>query len=130
MTPQATTASVVGDLSALAPSFERSLRAADKSAKTIKAYTEAATQLVAFLRERGMPTEVSKIRREHVETSIDDQLARWKPGMANNHYRSLAQLSKWLEEKGEVRTSPMAKMHPPTCTCCDCGEVTLLYTQY
>jgi hypothetical protein len=67
MTPATTSASVVGDLSALVSSFERSLRAAKKGRKTINAYTEVADRLAAFLRERGMPTGVSKIRREHVE---------------------------------------------------------------
>ena len=113
MTTQATSASVVGDLSALVPSFERSLRAVNKSPKTIKAYTEAADQHVAFLRERGMPTQASKVRREHVESYIDDQLTKWKPATANNRYRSLAQLFNWLEGEGEIRTSPMAKMKPP-----------------
>lgn len=112
MTPT-TTASSVGDLATLTPSFERSLRAANKSTKTIVAYTQAADHLLRFLRQSGMPTEVSKIRREHVEAFIIDQLERWKPATANNRYRSLAQLFKWLEEEGEIRTSPMAKMHPP-----------------
>lgn len=104
----------MGDLSALVPSFERWLRAANKYPKTIKGYAEATNQLVVFLRERGMSTEVSKIRREHVESYIDDQLRKWKPATANNRYRSLAALFNWLEEEGEVRTSPMSKMKPPT----------------
>jgi site-specific recombinase XerD len=60
-----------------------------------------------------MPTEVGKIRREHVETYIEDQLARWKPATANNRRRSLAQLFAYLEDHGEILTSPMAKMKPP-----------------
>lgn len=60
-----------------------------------------------------MPTEVGKSRREHVETYIEDQLARWKPTTANNRRRSLAQLFGYLEDQGEIRTPPMAKMKPP-----------------
>ena len=113
MTPQATAASVVGDLGTLVPSFERSLRAGNKSPKTIKLYMQAAYQLVAYLARQGMPTEASRITREHVEAFINDQLERWKPATANNRYRALARLFAYLEEEGEIRSSPMAKMHPP-----------------
>jgi hypothetical protein len=59
----------VGDLATLIPSFERSLGAANKSHKTIAAYGEAANQLLAFLRESGMPTQVTRIGREHLRAS-------------------------------------------------------------
>lgn len=106
-------AASVGDLSTLIPSFERSLRAANKSPKTVKGYAEAAWQLLAFLTQRGMPTAAVKIRREHVEAYLEDVLARWRPATANNRYRALAQLFRWLEEEGEITSSPMAKMKPP-----------------
>ena len=60
----------VGDLATLIPSFHRNLRARNRSPKTIKSYLEAANQLDGFLRDRGMPTEASSIRREHVEAFI------------------------------------------------------------
>lgn len=44
------TADTVGDLASLIPTFERSLRAANKSPKTIQVYAEAARQLLEFLR--------------------------------------------------------------------------------
>jgi len=103
----------VGDLATLVPSSEWSLRAANKSPKTVKGYGEAARQLLAFLGERGMPTEIAKVRREHVEAYIEDVLAHWRPATANNRYRALAQLFRWLEEEGEITSSPMAKMKPP-----------------
>ncbi len=98
MTQQAATR--VGDLSTLIPSFERSLRAANKSPKTLKTYGEATRQLYAFLADHGMPTEVAKITREHVETFLEDLLAKWKPATANNRYRALAQFFKWAVEDG------------------------------
>lgn len=106
--------SSVGDLSVLIPSFERSLRAANKSPKTVKTYGEATRQLLAFLVDHGMATEVAKITREHVETFLEDLLAKWKPATANNRYRALAQFFKWAVEDGELTTSPMARMKPPT----------------
>lgn len=103
----------VGDLRLLIPDFERSLRAGNKSPKTVKIYREAARGLVDFMLANGMPTDAAKVKREHVETYIEDQIARWKPATANQRYRSLAMLWKYLEEEGEIRSSPMAKMKPP-----------------
>jgi site-specific recombinase XerD len=112
--PPQTMKDSVGDLEDLIPSFLRSLRAANKSPKTIKAYREAAVQLLAFLTEHGMPTAVASIRREHVEAYIESVLERWKPATASNRYRALRVLFGWLVEEGEVPDSPMAKMKPPS----------------
>lgn len=57
---------------------------------------------------------MAKITREHVETFLEDLLAKWKPATANNRYRALAQFFKWAVEDGELTTSPMARMKPPT----------------
>lgn len=95
-------------------SFGRHLRAANKSPMTIKSYTEAIRQLDAFLEARGMPRAVANIRREHLETFIEDQLARLRPASAANRYRSLQQFFRWLVDEGELRETPMAKMHPPS----------------
>lgn len=109
----ATSVREVGDLATLIPSFERSLRAANKSPRTVKGYGEAARQLVAFLSDRGMPTAAVKVKREHIEMFMEHLLGRWRPATANNRYRALAQLFRWLEEEGETRQSPMARMSPP-----------------
>jgi site-specific recombinase XerD len=107
------TAQSVGDLRVLIPDFERSLRAANKAPKTIEAYGDAARGFVAFSLAQGMPTEAVKVRREHIEAYLVDQIARWSPSTANQRYRSLTALWKYLEEEGEVPASPMAKMRPP-----------------
>ena len=103
----------VGDLATLIPSFERSLRAANKSPKTVKGYADAARQLAKFLRDQGMPTAAPKVRREHIEAFMEELLAKWQPATANNRYRALAQLFRWLEAEGEIRQSPMTRMSPP-----------------
>ncbi len=107
-----TTASV-GDLAGLIPDFERSLRAANKSPTTLKVYGDAARSLLEFLVAHGLPTNAAKVRREHIETFIEDQLAKWRPATANQRYRSLVQFWKYLEEEGEIRASPMSRMKPP-----------------
>jgi site-specific recombinase XerD len=105
--------SAPGDLSSSAASFARYLRAANIAPATLKTYAEAVRTLSGFLAERGMPTDVAVITREHVEAFITDQLARWRPATAANRYRGLQRFFAWLVEEGEIRVSPMAKMKPP-----------------
>ena len=60
-----------------------------------------------------MPTEVAKINREHVEAFVEQLVATKSPATANNRYRSLTALFKFLVEFGEITASPMANMKPP-----------------
>src|SRR5438067_12155083 len=103
----------IGDIGAMLESFGRHLRAGNKSARTIQSYTESGLQLERFLAERGMPTEVAHIRREHVEAFLEDLLGRHKPATAAVRFRSLQQLFRWLADEGEIQASPMVRMHPP-----------------
>lgn len=94
-------------------SFLRSLRAANRSPRTIQSYAEACDQFFAFLAEQGMPRELAHIKREHVEAFIGDLLARFTPATAANRYAGLRAFWKWAVSEGEVKTSPMAAMTPP-----------------
>ena len=108
VTPQS-----VGEVASLIPSFERSLRANDKSDKTIATYLEAVRQLLTFLRASGMPTAVGNIRRDHIEAFIERLVLTKSPATANNRYRGLRALFNFLVEFGEITASPMARMKPP-----------------
>jgi len=110
---EASTTTTVGDLASLVPSWARSLRAGNRSPKTLTTYVGAANQLIAFLSLRGMPTDAAKVRREHVEAFIEDVLARCRPATASNRYRALARFFIYLVEEGEITESPMARMKPP-----------------
>jgi site-specific recombinase XerD len=110
---ESSTAQRIGDVEAMVTSFRRHLRAENKAEQTIMAYTYAPLQLAEFLRDRGMPTEVANIAREHVEAFLEDLLGRRSAATANNRYRGLAAFFGWLEEEGEVSSSPMARMKPP-----------------
>jgi site-specific recombinase XerD len=102
-----------GSLDRLIPSWERSLRAANRSPKTQRAYGDSARLFAEFLRDRGLPSEVEKLGREHVELFIEDQLSRHRASTASVRYRCLQQLFKWLLDEGEITASPMAHMRPP-----------------
>ena len=100
-------------LAVLSASFKRTLLAENKSPRTVETYGEALRLFGGFLRERGLPTGVPRIKREHVEAFIADLLARWKPATASNRYRALHAFFKWCLEEGELTTSPMANTRPP-----------------
>jgi site-specific recombinase XerD len=91
----------------LACSFERYLRAGNKSPRTIETYLEALGGFAAYLAATsGRPLD--RARREDVEAWIAVLLERWKPSTAHN--RGLHAFYRWLEE--EDLPSPMAKMKP------------------
>ena len=59
-------ASSAGNLPTLNGSFRRTLRAEDKSERTVKSYTEAVRLFADFLAERGHPLAVEAITRDDV----------------------------------------------------------------
>lgn len=94
--------------------FGRSLRAKNRSPKTIRAYTEAVRLFADFLVAQGRPTDPAAVERADVEAFITDQLERWTPSTAATRYRCLQQFWKFLTEAEVIDTSPMAKMAPPS----------------
>ena len=95
----------------LPASFERHLRAENKSARTVETYLEAVLQLEGFLAARG--GDLAAAIREDIEAYLAGLLARWKPATAANRYRALRVFYAWLEEEGEIAADPMAKLKPP-----------------
>ena len=110
---QITGASVGEGLGPFIGLFERHLKAANRSAKTVQVYVESAGQLDRFLAASGMPTSPDGVHREHVEAWIEDLLGRCKPATASVRFRSLQQFFKFLVEEGEIRESPMRNMRVP-----------------
>lgn len=100
-------------LSALVKSFERSLLAENKSPHTVKSYRESLRIFADFLVDRGMPTGLGAISREHVEEFLTDQLRRWKPATAHTRFKGLQVFFRWALEEGEVTVSPMERIKPP-----------------
>ena len=98
------------------PDFSLSMRARNRSPRTIQSYCEAAKLLDTYLTERGMPRNLRNIGREHVEAFIDDQLTRRSHASAAVRFRSLQQFFRWAKEDGQITASPMANMSPPSVT--------------
>lgn len=103
-----------GSVGRLAKSWGLSLRAANKSPRTIEGYQESLRLFDEFLAEKGMPREVAKITREHIEHFQAEQFERGlKPSTVATRYKGLRVFFAWLVDDGELTESPMRKMSPP-----------------
>jgi site-specific recombinase XerD len=94
----------------LARSFERHLRAENKSDRTVETYLETVRLLEAFLAGRGVGVRLAQADRADIEAFLADLLARWKPATAANRYRSLKVFHAWLEDEGEIATDPTGQV--------------------
>jgi len=76
----------LSDVESLTVSFVRDLRVRNLAPNTVRTYRMACEGLARFLRERGMPTTVAAIHREHVESFIEYLLSERSAGTAANRY--------------------------------------------
>lgn len=97
----------------LVSSFERTIRAENKSPHTVDAYLRAVRSFGAFLDTHHLPTAVTAIGREHVESWVTTLLAAHSASTANTRYRGLQQFFKWCLDEDEIDRSPMERMTPP-----------------
>lgn len=100
----------VTDNDALLRSFTRSLRARNRSPKTIRSYLEAAR----LLSEHAHDRELLTLTRGDIEEFLADQLERHRPTTAAVRFRSLQQFYRWAVEEELIEASPMAGLSPPT----------------
>lgn len=94
-------------------SFERSLQAARKAAKTQTTYLDSLDQFVAFLVATGRPTDVAELTRDEIEDFmiyLEDRGR--KPATQSVRYRSLQRFFVWAAEELEI-INPMDKTSPP-----------------
>ena len=93
-------------------SFERHLRAENRSDQTVATYLIALRQAEAFLTTtRG--TTLAAAGRADLEAYLGDLLTRRAPATAATYYKVLKLLYQWLKDEDELPASPMAKMRPP-----------------
>jgi site-specific recombinase XerD len=92
-------------------SFERHLRAENRSDQTVATYLIGLRQAEAFLAARG--TTLAAAGRANLEAYLGDLLTRRAAATAATYYKALKLLYQWLEDEDELPASPMAKMRPP-----------------
>jgi site-specific recombinase XerD len=93
-------------------SFERHLRAENRSDQTVATYLIALRQAETFLAAtRG--TTLAEAGRADLEAYLGDLLTQRAPATAATYYKVLKLLYQWLEDEDELPASPMAKMRPP-----------------
>jgi site-specific recombinase XerD len=101
------------DIAVNLASFRRHIAAENLSEATVYAYCGAVEQFIAFLQEKGMPTDVTAISREHIEDFVTHLLKTRKATTANQRYRGLTRFFSWLMQEGEIAETPMRNMKPP-----------------
>jgi site-specific recombinase XerD len=59
-----------------------------------------------------MPMTFENIRREHIESFLEDLLRRHRASTAANRYHGLQAFFKWAVEEDLIHQSPMDRMKP------------------
>jgi hypothetical protein len=97
--------------SPLIRSFERHLRAQNRSPRTIAGYLVALRQADAFLRAHGITIHAAT--RADLEAFLADLLTRRAASTAATYHKVLKLLYRWLDEEDEIDRDPTAKMKRP-----------------
>jgi site-specific recombinase XerD len=115
-TPVAPTAPTIpGDWPALTRSWRRTLIAANRADNTVRAYTFLLGQCGQYLADKGMPTNVASITREHLQEYLTHQLAMGKkPATVRLTTLVLKLFFGWLVEEGELTSSPAQRLKAPS----------------
>jgi integrase/recombinase XerC len=92
-------------------SFERHLRAQNRSERTVVNYLESARLAQAFLEGRGKRLE--EATQADLEDFLGDILRRRSASTAATRYKVLRVLYRWLAEEEEL-PNPTVRMRPPT----------------
>lgn len=101
-------------LRSLRGSWERALKARNRSPRTIRSYLDSLDDLAEFLESSGMPTGVTSIRREHIESFLVALTEKGlKPASLAVAYRSIRPFFRWLVDEDEITRSPMERMRQP-----------------
>jgi site-specific recombinase XerD len=99
-----------GAPNSLLRSFERHLRAENRSDQTVATYLIGLRQAEAFLAARG--TTLAEAGRADLEAYLGDLLTRRAPATAATYYKVLKLLYQWLEDEDELPARPIIPDQP------------------
>lgn len=98
----------------LARSWRRHMASRNLAPKTQKLYAAAADRLIVHLASNVGPDDPTELRRGHLEDFMASLTASGlSPATANQTYRAIQQLVKFLVMEEELDRDPMLGMRPP-----------------
>ncbi|MFR9802340.1 tyrosine-type recombinase/integrase [Pseudonocardia sp. RS010] len=110
------------DLAEVVRDFRRALFARGRQPSTVNDYTDSANAFRDWCVAENIPTDVTMIRRRHIEAYLADlgqrkQLRythkRVSPATVAKHYRNLRQLFRYVHEEEIITDNPFDKIRPP-----------------
>lgn len=101
-----------GPLAPLLPSWQRHLRAKNRSIETISTYMQGAVRLDRWLELHDV-ADLNAIRKHHLESWLGHLLDTGADTTASNRWRSVKQLMRWLVDEGELAANPTADVGNP-----------------
>jgi site-specific recombinase XerD len=101
-------------LDELAASWARYLRSENKADKTVQLYQAAVRYLRQWLEETGRPATLAGFTRDTLVDYLAACSTTAAPGTMLTKFRHLRTFCTFLVAEGELETSPMAGLKPPT----------------
>lgn len=99
------------DLVELMPSWQLSLRAANKSPRTLTTYAAGVESFLSWCERTGTPLELTKAS---AQGWVADLMAGGAQATtANTWLGGLKRFAAWLAEEGEIPANPIERMSPP-----------------
>jgi site-specific recombinase XerD len=101
------------EAAAIGRSWERHLRAAGRSPRTIDSYLESLRNYVAWAAESGRSTNPLDLTKADVESWVVWLLDTRSAATARLRLASLKQFTRWATAEGELDADPLLGMTPP-----------------
>ena len=101
----------------LLPSFMLTLAERDLSPRTLEVYERTGAEFTRYLADNSLPDDTEDIAAAHIRAFLAAETTRTSAVSANQHYRNLRVLFKWLaREEERLGPDPMARVDPPKVT--------------
>jgi site-specific recombinase XerD len=101
------------ELADLSASFQRSLRAEMKAARTVKLYAMSPRMFGAWLTAEGRPTTLDQLNRDNIRQWLGHLAEDHQSSTVRTRFAGLRRFCGWLVAEGELEVHPMAGMSPP-----------------
>lgn len=102
------------ELADLSASFQRSLRAEMKAARTVKLYAMSPQMFAEWLAEQGRPTTLDQLTRDNIRGWLAHLAIDREASTVRTRFAGLRRFCGWLVAEGEIEIHPMAGLSPPT----------------